>query len=343
MVNADNIKVTVVVPCHNAQDFVLRTLTSIENQTHKNLQVILVDDHSTDNTKNILLDFALNKQNFTVISSCGIGVSCARNTGIDNADGDYIAFIDSDDVVSPFHIETLLRGVLEHNADLSITSYKKVADKKPLDKYKFIEPKKVNARLYDKTSATEQFLSQKRFEFSVWNKLYSVKIIKDFNVRFLDGCKYNEDSLFNYKYLKHTKLTAFFDTVTYFYVQRKSSLVHKLFVEHKLDAYFSLNNIVVDSSKNFVEVIHYAHSIRAALTCEILFFLYKSDYSNPLVINKIIEYINEDVKHLKRCKRVHLYRRVFMPLVPPLAKLLLFRRRKKPVDDYNLPDSMKII
>ena len=163
--------------------------------------------------------------------------------------------------------------------------------------------------------------------------------MRDNKIRFLDGCRYNEDSLFNYKYFKHAKKTVLIHCKTYLYVQRKTSLVHLPFNEYKLDAYFSLNSIVKDAYENLPQVIHYAHAIRVALSCEIIYLIKNSKYDNGAVIKKIIDYIKTDCKHLKFCKRTHRYRRVLIPLVPTVAKLLLYKRTKK--EDY-LPPQFEI-
>ena len=341
MLNLRKDLVTIVVPCFNAERYVLNTILSIKNQTYSNLQVLLIDDHSTDNTVNILDDFCKENSNFTLIKNPKKGVSSARNLGIKNSLGKYIAFIDSDDILSPFHIEHLVTIAEKYGADTAICSYKKVGEKKDLSKHIFKRPLKENILVYDKKEAITQFLSQKKFEFSVWNKLYRTDIIKNHNISFMEVCGYNEDSLFNYYYLKNSVLTVYSDYVSYFYIQRKASLVHGLNVEKKLDAYYSLNNIIKDTTSNSTFAVHYAHSIRSALTCEILFYIKKSRYSNPLAINKIIEYISKDVKHLKYCKKVHLYRRIFIPLVPFVAKVLLCKRIKKSDNGFTLPDSMK--
>ena len=330
--------ISVVMPCYNSERFIINSLISLQNQTYKNLQIILVDDQSTDNTLSIITDFAKGKDNFEVYVNQKKGVSSARNTGIDKAKGEYIAFMDSDDILSPYHIENLYTALSSTGADLSICAYKKSAYDKTYDKIKFKKPDFKRYELYDKVTATQYFLAQKKFEFSVWNKLYSTKIIKENNVSFVEYCRYNEDSLFNYKYLKVIDKTVFVPFPTYYYVQTKNSLVRRGFNEYKLDAYISLNGILHDAYNNFPEVKEYAHAIRVALTCEILFFIKRSKYNNRRSIRKIIEYATEDCKHLKYCKHVKLYRRLFIPLVPTVAKILLAKRISPSIkEEFSLP------
>ena len=320
--------ISVVVPCHNSQNFLSNCLKSLDAQIYQNAEFLMVDDGSTDETFNILTNHAKGNPKFKVLQSNGAGVSTARNVGIENAKGEFITFLDSDDMFSPYHLQLLYENVNNCGADTAVIDYIKVPEGKAYETYKFSVPEDVPTEEFDNKAALEEFLAQLKFEFSVWNKMYSSKVIREHNVRFLDGCRYNEDSLFNYKYFKHAQKTVLIHWLTYLYVQRKNSLVHLPFNEYKLDAYFSLNNILKDAYENRPDVIHYAHAIRVALSCEIIYIIKRSKYRNGAVISKIIEYIKTDAKHLKYCKRTHRYRRVLIPLVPGVAKLLLCNRRK---------------
>ena len=335
--------ISVVVPCHNSQRFLSNCLKSLDKQLYQNAEFIMVDDGSSDNTYKILEKHAKTHPKYRIIKTEGVGVSTARNIGIDNAKGEFITFLDSDDMFSPYHLLLMQQQVEKTGADTAVIDYIKVPEGKAYESYNFEVPERHNVphEVFDNKSALEEFLAQLKFEFSVWNKMYSAKILREQNVRFLDGCRYNEDSLFNYKYFKHAQKTVLIHWLTYLYVQRKNSLVHMPFNEYKLDAYFSLNNIIKDAYENRPDIIHYAHSIRVALSCEIIYIIKRSKYKNGAVIRKIIEYIKTDCKHLKYCKRTHRYRRVFIPLVPPVAKLLLCKRRKE--KSGTLPEQFNII
>lgn len=126
----------------------------------------------------------------------------------------------------------------------------------------------------------------------------------------------------------------------YLYVQRKTSLVHSKFNEKRLDCYYSLNAIVDDSEKNYQEMINYTHSIRSMVACEMLYFIKRGDYNNSKAISEIIRLQKEDAKYLKHCKKISLYRRLLIPLVPGLAKCLL-RKRIKNGNGEDLPKSMQ--
>ena len=102
---SDSLLISVVIPMHNAAIYLHRCLDSICNQTYNALEVILVDDGSKDNTKNICDDYLLKDERFVYVFSEGKGVSCARNIGIDRANAKYIVFIDADDWIDSNYIE----------------------------------------------------------------------------------------------------------------------------------------------------------------------------------------------------------------------------------------------
>ena len=339
MKTLDKPLITVVVPCYNSEKRINNVITSLLNQTYPadRLQIIMVDDNSQDNTKSLLEKTASLYPNFEYYACRSKGVSEARNTGIESARGEYIAFVDSDDIVSSNHIENLYNILSSTNAQLAVTAYKKVGNNTRYDKVKFSKIKN-KLSIYNRVECAKRFLSQ-NIEFCVWNKLYITKILRDNDIWFNKDCRYNEDSYFNYLYIKHIECAVCTTATTYYYVQSQNSLVREKFKESRLDMYLSLNAIVKDAYSNFTEVKEYSHSIRVLMGCELIFWIFKSDYANRLVINKVLEYFSEDVKHLKNCKLLKRYRRILIPLIPPLARLLFKKRlnSKKNNAQYTLP------
>ena len=112
--------ISVVIPAYNVAPFIRECLQSVQQQTCKGLEIILVNDGSTDNSGQICDEFSSLDRRFRVIHKENGGVSSARNIGIERATGKYIAFIDSDDYISPHYFERLCFGLVENNADLAI-------------------------------------------------------------------------------------------------------------------------------------------------------------------------------------------------------------------------------
>ena len=110
--------VSVIIPAYNIEDYIGRCLDSIISQTYKNLEIIVVDDGSRDYTGEILDNYAKKDRRIKVIHKENGGVSSARNKGIEAAEGDYIGFIDGDDLIEPEMYKTLVDLLEEENADI---------------------------------------------------------------------------------------------------------------------------------------------------------------------------------------------------------------------------------
>ncbi len=115
----EDYKVSVIVAAYNIQDYIVKCLDSIANQTYKNLEVIVIDDGSSDNTGKLADEFAENDNRFIVIHKENGGVSSARNRGIDVASGDFIGFVDGDDTIEVDMYEMLVNNAIKYNADIS--------------------------------------------------------------------------------------------------------------------------------------------------------------------------------------------------------------------------------
>ncbi len=118
--------ISIIIPAYNIENYIVRCLDSLLNQTYKNLEVIVVDDGSSDNTGKIIDDYASKYENIKVIHKKNAGVSAARNSGIDVANGDYIGFVDGDDTVDKEMFEVLIDNAIKYDADISHCGYKMV-------------------------------------------------------------------------------------------------------------------------------------------------------------------------------------------------------------------------
>lgn len=325
-------KVSIIIPCYNMENYLDNCFKSLIKQTYKNLEIIFVDDGSKDGTNQKIQKFCSENLNSKLVSKQNGGISSARNAGLENATGDYIYFYDPDDILHPQLIDFLVKICKENNSDMSICSFKKVKDGLDYSNYKFKDVKQVDYKKNVKTIKTDlaikKYLAQTLSDWCVWDKLYKTSIITDNNIRFDSNCRYGEDTKFNYFYLKNTTSVANSPKKLYFYVQRKTSLVHQQFKESRLDCFYSANTILNDA-KNNQDVVDYAKSYRAFVSVEMLYFIKRSDYSNTTVIKKLIQNVKEGVPCLKHCKQISIFRRKFIPLVPFVAKHLLHKRLKK--------------
>lgn len=193
----DNL-VSVIVPIYNTEKYLENCINSILNQSYKNLEIILVDDGSTDNSGKIADEFAKKDQRIKVIHQKNAGQSAARNVGIRQANGDYISFVDSDDEINMDYVKELL-AVYNNHTILSVCGmhYKRLKQQSANDVYiNYLRGKK--SRESFKAYVLYLFAIDGRMYSSV-NKLYRTKIVK--SLRFDESLNFAEDTKFVLDYL----------------------------------------------------------------------------------------------------------------------------------------------
>ena len=175
----NNPKISVIIPIFNAEKYLDRCLKSIQNQTYTNFEVVLVNDGSTDASKNIYDTYIKLDKRFHSFSQENKGPSVARNLGLDNSSGLYIAFIDADDYIDKAYLEDLIRPIIKHKAQLSCCAYYE------LSKFN-TKPYEVNDFKECDTLITKDILIPKLFAGTagvLWGKLFNVKLIIDNKLR----------------------------------------------------------------------------------------------------------------------------------------------------------------
>lgn len=208
--------VSVIIPAYNIEDYIGRCLDSIISQTYKNLEIIVVDDGSRDRTGEILDDYVKKDPRMKVVHKKNGGVSSARNTGIDIAEGDYIGFVDGDDRIDPKLFETLVKLINEENADIAHCGYQMVFPDR-VDYY-YNTGKRV---IQTKEQGLKDLLAGEMIEPALYNKLYKRELFE--NVRLNESLKINEDLDANYRLFKKSQKSIYYDLPLYSYMIRKNS------------------------------------------------------------------------------------------------------------------------
>lgn len=189
-----NKKVSIIIPVYNNENYISQCIESVENQTYKNYEIIIIDDGSTDDSLKLCKKFEKRNDKIKVISINNGGVSNARNIGIKNASGDYVCFIDSDDYVMPTYIESLIKKM--NNKCLVISAYSVFNEKKDRQVKKINKQKLyIGIDIYLKIVRNELFWNQP------WNKMYNLNVIKENKLFFNDKLNMGEDLVFNLNYL----------------------------------------------------------------------------------------------------------------------------------------------
>jgi glycosyltransferase involved in cell wall biosynthesis len=212
--------ISVIVPVYNIEDYVRKCVESIMAQTYKNIEIVLVDDGSTDGSSAICDELAETDARIKILHTANGGQSVARNLGIKVSKGSYITFIDGDDYVTVDYILHLYELIKDHHADISITNYciQRDGAKKP-------ERKKdlSYVLLINRQEALEILLYKKHFSTSICGRLFR-KALFD-GLELLPG-KVLEDLGFLYKLFDRAERLVYSSVVDYVYVQRSTSTLH---------------------------------------------------------------------------------------------------------------------
>lgn len=215
--------VSIVVPVYKVERYIARCIESILNQTHKNLELILVDDGSPDNSGRICDEYALCDRRITVIHTQNQGVSRARNTGLERAKGDYLFFVDSDDWIEPEHVACLLPISGEDMVYGGIKLYVN-------SRYKESRPMPdVIVHQEEWLADYATFVGRGLAVFFI-TPCYSMRIIRDNNMRFNTALNVCEDGIFNLEFMKHCRAIRYSSVCTYCYEDgddTSTSLSHK--------------------------------------------------------------------------------------------------------------------
>lgn len=199
-------KVSIVVAVYNAEKTLKKCVESLLNQTYNNIEIILVNDCSKDNSLDICTEYSKTNENVKVISNeKNSGVSATRNNGINNSTGEYICFVDSDDYVEKDYVEILLNALVNNNLQLSICG---------CEYHNFIDG--ITEKFLWKNDESIEVVSLARgFELNdalylnaLWNKLFVTRLIKNNNIFFDVNLSMGEDAKFSLEYIKYNNITS---------------------------------------------------------------------------------------------------------------------------------------
>ncbi len=218
--------ISVIIPIYNAEEYLDSCIESIVNQTYKELEIILIDDGSADRSSEMCDEWAKKDSRIKVIHTENGGGARARNFGLDAATGDYIAFVDSDDIIHPEMYDILYNCIIGNNCDVAECSY---STEYPL------EEKTDNSLIavYNKEETVRENICGKHCQQLIWNKLYKREIVGD--IRFTAG-KLIDDEFFVYKVLGNSNKTAVINSKLYFYRQQENSVMHRKYSLKRLAA-----------------------------------------------------------------------------------------------------------
>ncbi len=289
--------ISIVVPVYNVEKYLNRCLKSICNQTYTNLEILLIDDGSTDSCPMLCDNWANRDSRITVIHQKNGGLSSARNTGITAAHGKYIGFVDSDDCIAIDMYEKLYQAIQASKANIAICGFKKVYDNGTPDKNLIPSP------LVDKTFSRHEIISkldmstdEYAYYVVAWNKLYQKDLFQ--TIRFPVG-KIHEDEFTAHLFFDRCKKITTISEDLYYYVIREDSIMTRKF---SVSAYDGFEGVY----QRYLYLINNGY-IKVAIT-------------NIVCLKKLLcRYIFDD--------RTHLYKNTEKYWVRVLSRELLIHKR----------------
>lgn len=269
--------VTVIVPVHNVEKYLPRCIDSILLQTYRNLEIILVDDGSTDESVTICDEYATKDNRIRVLHKENGGLSSARNTGLDAANGGLITFVDSDDWVAPNYIEVLYVNLIKYGADISAVSYLRVSDD-----FSYTPSQTNTPKLFNPEEATAAILYQNKLDSSACSKLYRQRLFN--KQRFLKGILYEDLDIIPKLYLS-SKSIVWSDSELYFYYTREYSIT-ETFSLRRLDVLDVADRIEDYIKKRCPKLVGAAQDRKLSANFNMLMLLAKNGYADSEYTNR---------------------------------------------------------
>lgn len=227
-------EISIIVPVYNVDKYLNRCIESLVNQTFKNIEIILINDGSTDNSKKICENWMDKDNRIKLINQENKGLADARNKGIKYARGKYIGFVDSDDWITNNMYENLYDIIKRFNADISCAKFEKVKSEDEI-----IEKLDNSIKIYSNEDSLKKLCTFDNYKETgiitqVWNKLYKSELFRE--IKFPSGKVY-EDAYVTYKLLFNSKRVVEINQIYYYYYQRSGSIMLSKLNDKKLISY----------------------------------------------------------------------------------------------------------
>ncbi|OWV19089.1 Glycosyltransferase involved in cell wall bisynthesis [Fibrobacter sp. UWB16] len=276
--------VSLIVPIYNADKYLTRCLNSIVNQTYTNLEIILINDGSTDTSLNICNKYAQKDSRIVLINKTNEGASVARNIGIQMSCGEYIAFLDADDWIASNYIEQLMIPFEYEDIDISICNYQICNDY-------ILTPPELNHNFSYRNAKDYLLENQKKGNFTIivpWGKIFKKKII--FGIFFPERLHF-EDEATVYKYFYASNQIAECNYKAYFYFQSKNGLTKSVYPQHPEDA-IKVFESQYEFFKEKKDTAFFQQTLATLLWKCLTLYILKKDKRN-FAKNKITQYLKD--------------------------------------------------
>jgi glycosyltransferase involved in cell wall biosynthesis len=261
----NNIKTSIIIPVYNASRFIIDCLKSVDNQTIRNFEVIIINDGSTDNSLDLIENYKNTRSSvipIKVISTSNKGVSAARNIGLANSNGEFISFVDADDILADNYLELLTYNLISNNASLVFCKEVNFKYNEQINNINSHKLKK-ETFIYKNTLTWLKLFLFRKIKPGIWSFIIDKKILTSNNLTFREGLHYSEDIQFIYYLLHYSPKTLLINHYLYYYRVHNHSAMSKFNNKRFsiIDTYNELDNFFKINNKLFYKYFHFfAHS-----------------------------------------------------------------------------------
>ena len=278
-------QISIIIPVYNGERYLEECLQSVADQTFGDFEVLVVNDGSTDSSKEIARRFAEKDPRFQLIDIKNSGVSKARNTGIDKATGRYLTFVDSDDCLHPTALERMASLLEKEDASVCVCTYSTGLE------FSIGEIARKTPERYSYKSAMKRALYQSRIMNSAWGVLFERDLLRP-NIRFREGIRYEDLDAF-YRFYEKAKKIIFIDEPLYFYRNNEKSFIHTWSVE-RLDVLDVTDRIVEYVRERYPSLLKAANDRRFSAHYNILLLMLSNNITDRVALARCLKVIKQN-------------------------------------------------
>ena len=305
-------KVSILVPCYNVEKYINQCLDSIVQQTYTNLQIVLVDDGSSDNTLNILKEYASKDSRIEVYHQENQGVATARNVLLSKIKGDYFLFVDSDDWIELDMVEFLINKAIDNKSDIAVCS-NVINDDIPRITYK--------EEMWHQEKVIMEFLQHTNFNGSLWNKLINVKLLKNAPI-FHPEISYGEDALFTWQIIQEVQNVVITDKQLYHYRMNENSLSHAKWSPNKMGTGHSVWKLLEKETKDkYPQFTDIASTSYAVSDMWQLYYAALSNYQKDNYIDMYQKHVKNNLYLIRKTNIITRNKKIFAEIISRNYKL----------------------
>lgn len=321
--------VSVIIPVYNTENYLSSCVDSILQQEYISLEIILIDDGSTDASGRICDNYASKYDFIKTIHIKNSGPATAKNEGLKIAQGSYIALTDSDDKMEPQMLHKMVSVGYEYDADIICCNYRQVDEQGNISHLNSTNQQYI----LNHEEGLIHFFSKNKIYSQCWTKLYKRRLLTDYQISNNPGLRTDEDFIFNIKAFTHAQKTVIVDEPLYVYTHRENSLAHAYFkknISHYIDNRIKRVQVTQDAVKNESEIVKEWSTVHIIMYYNELLgkvALFPENYSDKR-IKQILKFIRKNRHILNKYYSICGFSKIGKMLISHLPSYLYMRYRR---------------